>query len=209
MRAHEHYDYLFKVVLIGDSSVGKTNLLSQLTRNEFSKDTKTTIGVEFATKTFNFEENIVKAQIWDTAGQERYRAITTAYYRGTLGAMVVYDITKKRSFNNCFEQWLTQLKLYSPENITIMLVGNKSDLEEEREISQSIAEDKAVKNDLSFFETSALTGDNVNAAFEALVRKVYERNKVILGNKSKIPENLQKSEPVKIVKKKKKKNICC
>ncbi|CDY72309.1 BnaCnng77010D, partial [Brassica napus] len=92
--ADEDYDYLFKLVLIGDSSVGKTNLLSRFTKNEFSIESKATIGVEFATKSVHVDEKIIKAQLWDTAGQERYRAITSAYYRGSVGALLVYDITQ-------------------------------------------------------------------------------------------------------------------
>ena len=97
MPADDDYDYLFKVVLIGDSGVGKSNLLSRFTRNEFSLESKSTIGVEFATRSIEVDGKTIKAQIWDTAGQERYRAITSAYYRGAVGALLVYDITKQVS----------------------------------------------------------------------------------------------------------------
>ncbi|KAK8601630.1 hypothetical protein V6N12_051459 [Hibiscus sabdariffa] len=99
-RVDHEYDYLFKIVLIGDSGVGKSNILSRFTRNEFCLESKSTIGVEFATRTLQVEGKTVKAQIWDTAGQERYRAITSAYYRGAVGALIVYDITKRQSFDN-------------------------------------------------------------------------------------------------------------
>ena len=105
----EKYDYLFKVVVIGDSGVGKSNLLSRFTRNEFNLESKSTIGVEFATRSVSIEGKTIKAQIWDTAGQERYRAITSAYYRGAVGALVVYDITKDISFQNV-DKWLQELK---------------------------------------------------------------------------------------------------
>ena len=105
----DKYDYLFKVVVIGDSGVGKSNLLSRFTRNEFNLESKSTIGVEFATRTVSMEGKTIKAQIWDTAGQERYRAITSAYYRGAVGALVVYDITKDVSFTNV-SKWLAELK---------------------------------------------------------------------------------------------------
>ena len=104
----EKYDYLFKVVVIGDSGVGKSNLLSRFTRNQFTLESKSTIGVEFATRSVTLEGKNIKAQIWDTAGQERYRAITSAYYRGAVGALIVYDITKETSFENV-EKWLTEL----------------------------------------------------------------------------------------------------
>merc|ERR1711881_459949 len=116
----DEYDYLFKVVLIGDSGVGKSNLLSRFTRNEFNLESKSTIGVEFATRSVSIEGKTIKAQIWDTAGQERYRAITSAYYRGAVGALVVYDISKLRSFNN-IERWLSELRELSDSDIVVML----------------------------------------------------------------------------------------
>merc|ERR1712070_470664 len=104
----EEHDYLFKVVLIGDSGVGKSNLLTRFTRDEFKQDSKSTIGVEFATKTITVDKKVIKAQIWDTAGQERYRAITSAYYRGAVGALLVYDITKASTFESVKTLWLEE-----------------------------------------------------------------------------------------------------
>ncbi|CAN0259368.1 unnamed protein product, partial [Ectocarpus sp. 13 AM-2016] len=115
------------VVLIGDSGVGKSNLLSRFTRNEFNLESKSTIGVEFATKSIQTEGKTIKAQIWDTAGQERYRAITSAYYRGAVGALLVYDISKHVTFENV-ERWLKELRDHAEANIVVMLIGNKSDL---------------------------------------------------------------------------------
>lgn len=114
------------VVLIGDSGVGKSNLLSRFTRNEFNLDSKSTIGVEFATRSIQIDGKTIKAQIWDTAGQERYRAITSAYYRGAVGALLVYDISKSLSFENV-NRWLKELRDHADSNIVIMLVGNKTD----------------------------------------------------------------------------------
>ena len=105
----DEYDYLFKVVLIGDSGVGKSNLLSRFTRNEFNLESKSTIGVEFATRSIQVDNKTIKAQIWDTAGQERYRAITSAYYRGAVGALLVYDIAKHLTYENV-ERWLKELR---------------------------------------------------------------------------------------------------
>ena len=116
----DKYDYLFKVVVIGDSGVGKSNLLSRFTRNEFNLESKSTIGVEFATRTVSMEGKTIKAQIWDTAGQERYRAITSAYYRGAVGALVVYDITKDVSFTNV-SKWLAELKARRRRSLTCSL----------------------------------------------------------------------------------------
>uniref|UniRef100_A0A452UGL0 Ras-related protein Rab-25 n=1 Tax=Ursus maritimus TaxID=29073 RepID=A0A452UGL0_URSMA len=115
------------VVLIGDSGVGKSNLLSRFTRNEFNLESKSTIGVEFATRSIQVDGKTIKAQIWDTAGQERYRAITSAYYRGAVGALLVYDIAKHLTYENV-ERWLKELRDHADSNIVIMLVGNKSDL---------------------------------------------------------------------------------
>ena len=115
------------MVLIGDSGVGKSNLLSRFTRNEFNLDSKSTIGVEFATRSIQVDAKTIKAQIWDTAGQERYRAITSAYYRGAVGALLVYDISKHQTYENV-TRWLKELRDHADSNIVIMLVGNKSDL---------------------------------------------------------------------------------
>jgi Ras-related protein Rab-11A len=126
-KAHNKLTSLPPVVLIGDSGVGKSNLLSRFTRNEFNLDSKSTIGVEFATRSIQVDTKTIKAQIWDTAGQERYRAITSAYYRGAVGALLVYDISKHQTYENV-NRWLKELRDHADSNIVIMLVGNKSDL---------------------------------------------------------------------------------
>ena len=110
MSASETYDYLFKVVLIGSSNAGKTNLMTRFTKNEFSLDSKTTVGVEFSTRSIQVDGQLVKAQIWDTAGQEKYRAIVSAYYRNAVGALLVYDIANHQSFQKV-EQWLMEIRL--------------------------------------------------------------------------------------------------
>jgi len=169
----DEYDYLFKVVLIGDSGVGKSNLLTRFTRNEFNLESKSTIGVEFATKTLKIEDKIVKAQIWDTAGQERYRAITSAYYRGAVGALLVYDISKHTSFEN-IERWLKELNDHAEPNIIMMLIGNKSDLRHLRAVSTEEATAFAETRNLTFIETSALETTGVNEAFERILTDIYE-----------------------------------
>jgi Ras-related protein Rab-11A len=126
------------VVLIGDSGVGKSNLLGRFTQNEFKPDSKTTIGVEFATRTIQVDSVTIKAQIWDTAGQERYRAITNAYYRGGVGALLVYDISKRQTYENV-GRWLNELRESSSSNIATMLVGNKIDLGQLRAVSSEEA----------------------------------------------------------------------
>mmetsp|Transcript_12816 Transcript_12816/g.39406 ORF Transcript_12816/g.39406 Transcript_12816/m.39406 type:complete len:217 (-) Transcript_12816:2012-2662(-) len=171
-RSDDEYDYLFKVVLIGDSGVGKSNLLSRFTRNEFNLESKSTIGVEFATRSIQTEGRTIKAQIWDTAGQERYRAITGAYYRGAVGALLVYDISKKITFEN-IERWLRELRDNADPNIVIMLVGNKCDLKHLRTVSTDEGSSFAEKNNLSFIETSALDATNVEDAFSQILTEIY------------------------------------
>ena len=122
-------------MLVGDSGVGKTNLLLRFAKNEFNLESKSTIGVEFATKTITTENgHVIRAQIWDTAGQDRYRAIASSYYKGAVGALLVYDITKLASFQNV-EKWITELKQHGAETMTLMLVGNKLDLAKSREVA--------------------------------------------------------------------------
>eukprot|EP00437_Effrenium_voratum_P017875 CAMPEP_0181457930 /NCGR_PEP_ID=MMETSP1110-20121109/32041_1 /TAXON_ID=174948 /ORGANISM="Symbiodinium sp., Strain CCMP421" /LENGTH=234 /DNA_ID=CAMNT_0023582389 /DNA_START=54 /DNA_END=756 /DNA_ORIENTATION=- len=172
MARDDDYDYLFKVVLIGDSGVGKSNLLSRFTRDEFNLESKSTIGVEFATKSITTNGKVIKAQIWDTAGQERYRAITSAYYRGAVGALLVYDISKRVTFEN-LERWLQELRDHADPNIVIMLVGNKGDLRHLRAVGQDEALAFAEKHGLACIETSALEATNVETAFMRLLSEIY------------------------------------
>ncbi|QPG72989.1 Rab GTPase ypt32 [Brettanomyces nanus] len=167
------YEYLFKIVLIGDSSVGKTNLLSRFTRDEFNPDSRATIGVEFATRTLEINGKRIKAQIWDTAGQERYRAITAAYYRGAVGALVVYDISNSDSYESV-SRWLKEMKEHADANIVIALVGNKSDLEHLRAVPTEEAKNFAAEHNLLFTEASALNADNVEFTFHQLIKSIYE-----------------------------------
>ena len=169
----DEYDYIFKVVLIGDSGVGKSNLLSRFTRNEFNLESKSTIGVEFATRSVQVDGKSIKAQIWDTAGQERYRAITTAYYRGAVGALVVYDVAKHLTFENV-ERWLRELKDHTDQKVVTMLVGNKSDLRHLRAVTTEEAKALAEKFDLSFIETSALDSTNVETAFQNILTEIQQ-----------------------------------
>jgi len=172
MAEGSNYDFLFKVVLIGDSGVGKSNLLSRFTRNEFNLESKSTIGVEFATRSINVDSKTVKAQIWDTAGQERYRAITSAYYRGAVGALLVYDIAKHATYVNV-TRWLKELRDHADTNIVIMLVGNKSDLKHLRAVPTDEAKAFSTENGLSFIETSALDASNVESAFQTILTDIY------------------------------------
>nr|DAD41061.1 TPA_asm: hypothetical protein HUJ06_015384 [Nelumbo nucifera] len=164
--ANQKIDYVFKVVLIGDSAVGKSQILSRFARNEFSLDSKATIGVEFQTRTLVIQHKSVKAQIWDTAGQERYRAVTSAYYRGAVGAMLVYDITKRQTFDH-IPRW------HADKNIVIILIGNKCDLESQRAVPTEDAKEFAEKEGLFFLETSALEATNVETAFLTVLTEIF------------------------------------
>lgn len=160
------------MVLIGDSGVGKSNILGRFTRNEFNLESKSTIGVEFATRTVTVDGKTIKAQIWDTAGQERYRAITSAYYRGAVGALLMYDISKQETYENVM-RWLNELREHADSRIVIMLVGNKCDLKHLRAIPTEEAKSFASENGLLFIETSALDATNVELAFQNILTEIY------------------------------------
>ncbi|PWA87389.1 RAB GTPase [Artemisia annua] len=168
----EDCDYLFKMVLIGDSAVGKTNLLSRFAKDEFYLDSKPTIGVEFAYRNTKVGDKTVKAQIWDTAGQERFRAITSSYYRGALGAMLVYDITRQGTFDN-IKKWLHELREFGDRDMVIVLVGNKTDLVDLREVDVEDGQKLAQLENLCFMETSAKDNLNVEDVFLQMITKIY------------------------------------
>ncbi|XP_010321395.1 ras-related protein RABA5a [Solanum lycopersicum] len=182
-------DYLFKIVLIGDSAVGKSNLLARFARDEFYPNSKSTIGVEFQTQKININGKEVKAQIWDTAGQERFRAVTSAYYRGAVGALLVYDISRRLTFDN-IDRWLNELQTHSDMNVVIILVGNKSDLKDAREVTTAEGKALAEAKGLFFIETSALDSSNVTSAFQTVVREIYN----ILSRKVIQSQELQKKD---------------
>ncbi|KAH0670249.1 hypothetical protein KY290_025670 [Solanum tuberosum] len=182
-------DYLFKIVLIGDSAVGKSNLLARFARDEFYPNSKSTIGVEFQTQKININGKEVKAQIWDTAGQERFRAVTSAYYRGAVGALLVYDISRRLTFDN-INRWLNELQTHSDMNVVIILVGNKSDLKDAREVTTAEGKALAEAKGLFFIETSALDSSNVTSAFQTVVREIYN----ILSRKVIQSQELQKKD---------------
>ncbi|XP_022054872.1 ras-related protein Rab-25-like [Acanthochromis polyacanthus] len=196
MGSDEAYNFVFKVVLIGESGVGKSNLLSRFTKNEFNHDSRTTIGVEFSTRTVQLSGFTIKAQIWDTAGLERYRAITSAYYRGAVGALLVYDITKHLTYESV-ERWLKELYDHADPDIVVMLVGNKTDLESERSVPTEEAKDFAKKKDILFLETSALESTNVEAAFTNVLAEIHKKVRskaVVRGSISAVSLNSHRAE---------------
>lgn len=177
---HEDYDGQFKLIVVGgkikpdiDSGVGKTNLLTRFTRNEFNLQAKPTIGVDFFWKTIEVDKAKVKAQIWDTAGQERYRAFSSTYYAGAHGAVIVYDIANRKSFDN-IENWLQAINNHVDiYKMTVMLVGNKRDLDQLRQIQTTEGQDLARKNNFFFMETSALLDGElkVSKAFTTVLER--------------------------------------
>lgn len=175
----ENYDHLFKVVLVGDATVGKTHLLSRYMKGVLPRNPAATIGVEFGTRTVKLPVGgTVKTQIWDTAGQERYRAITSAHYRKAAGALLVYDLTKLASFEHC-AKWLEELRLGAGPDIVVVLVGNKVDLAENnpacREVDYDAAAEFAKQRGLLFSESSAVTSLNVTHIFENLLQEIYHQ----------------------------------
>jgi small GTP-binding protein len=204
----EEYEMMIKVILIGDSGVGKTNIMSKYLKNQFMENSKATVGVEFGSKLFNHQGHKIKAQIWDTAGQEKYKAITGAYYKGSKGAFIVYDITRKDTFAS-IERWVNDLKATSDPKLTIILIGNKNDLDDKREVSKDQGEEKAKSFGCAFLETSAFSGDNLDKAFELMVKEIYEK----FSNSSSEEEEFEavkKGEDLKVEKATdKKKKACC
>lgn len=170
---YDSYDKLIKIILIGDSCVGKSNILSRFINNDFIYESKSTIGVEFGTRTLTVNNIKIKAQIWDTAGQERYQSIIRAYYRGSHGVLLIYDITNQNSFDN-IKKWYNEINKYAPNDIKIMLIGNKSDLINDRKIA--IEEGSMLSRDIKslFIETSALNNTNIDLAFNKLIEYICE-----------------------------------
>jgi Ras-related protein Rab-11A len=167
----DNYDLIFKTVIVGDSGVGKTNILSRYTRDEFYMESKSTVGVEFGNKKVCIENTFIKAQIWDTAGQERYRSITNSYYKGAKGCLVVFDITRKDTFYSV-DRWITELKSSADAEVSIILLGNKSDLEKSRQVTQEEAMSKAEMYGLAYLETSALKAINIEKAFIMMIEGI-------------------------------------
>ncbi|XP_030627471.1 ras-related protein Rab-3C [Chanos chanos] len=170
----QNFDYMFKLLLIGNSSVGKTSFLFRYADDSFTSAFVSTVGIDFKVKTVYKNDKRIKLQIWDTAGQERYRTITTAYYRGAMGFILMYDITNEESFA-AVQDWSTQIKTYSWDNAQVILVGNKCDMEEERVVSVDNGRLLAEQLGFEFFETSAKDNINVKQTFQRLVDIICDK----------------------------------
>lgn len=167
------YDHLLKILLIGDSGVGKSSFLSRYVDGNFSDSYISTIGVDFKIANKNIKNKKIKMQIWDTAGQERFRSITTAYYRGAQGIFVIYDITNMDTFNNV-KYWLSEIGKNCSENISILLIGNKLDLSHVRKVTYSDAKKIANLYNIEYIETSAKKDDNIENSFCKIVENILE-----------------------------------
>ncbi|KAJ6252541.1 ras and ef-hand domain-containing protein [Anaeramoeba flamelloides] len=191
---------LLKMLLIGNSQVGKSCLLKMFCDNEFSFDVISTVGVDFRNMERDFDGETVKVQIWDTAGQEKFRTITSNYYRNAQGVAVIYDVTNEESFNQV-NVWFEEIKKNAPEYISTVLLGNKVDLEDERVVTKEQGENLAKQNNCPYFEVSAKSGVNVDTAFNKLMDSSYEKLKKFGKPKTTNTVNFKKGKD--------KKKSCC
>ena len=200
----DSYDLLYKIIIVGDTCVGKSNILSRYIKNIFREDSKSTVGVELGNKLLKVKGTNTKLQIWDTAGQERYRSITSSYYKGSHGCFIVYDITNEQSFENV-EKWFEQVQKEGSKDVSIILVGNKCDLENERKIPTEKGEEKAKQLNIPFFETSALSNIKIEDIFTVIAENIFDRtggvksgdddDDIEIINENEKPVNLAAQQP--------------
>ena len=215
MISDEELDFIFKVVFLGDSSVGKSNIISKYKLNEFNRNSKSTVGVEFYSKIITQNNKNIKIQIWDTAGQERFKSITKSYYKGAKGAIIVYDITRRATFENV-QEWFKDTKTMGDNtHLVLMLVGNKCDLVNERQVSTEEGKKEAEMNGMAFMETSALDGSNITEAFELMAKLITEKQ-MSIGNLGLRDESLEnkgdisnKAKTIEVNSKAGEKEKCC
>ena len=166
--------YVVKIIIIGNQSVGKTNIVTRYVKGEFSEDYMITIGMDFLTCNLKSDDKIFKLRLWDTAGSEKFRSITKGYYSNTCCALIVYDITNQNSFDSV-KQWIEDVKNYTDKDTHLVLVGNKIDLKDQRKISKEDGQNLATQNGMDFYESSALTGENINNIFEGICKYVNQK----------------------------------
>ena len=195
----EHIDFKVKIMFKGNSSVGKTSIIKRYSKNIFSTSYISTLGIDFESKNINIDNKIINLQIWDTAGQEKYKVLSKNYYNNSNAFIIVYDITNLESFESVMN-WIDQIKENAPENVKSILLGNKSDLEEKRKISEEEGKNLAKKININFYETSAQNGANIEKAIDNLVKDVINDENFIKENTTKLHRNKLKTE---------KKKKCC
>ena len=210
---------LFKIVVIGDTNTGKTNIITRYTSNQFDEVSRPTIGVEFFQKDIEIDTNTnkseqVRLQIWDTAGQERFRGMASSYYRKAYGVVLVYDITNRTSFSN-LDKWIDEIKAYAEQGVVIILVGNKKDLAESRQVMVTEGSEYARKQRIPFFETSALNNEekNIEEVFRQLAMRIADSDQLRTNKDSSNNETLTRNKNAQEIgnlnKPKKKSNDCC
>ena len=195
--------FLFKYIIIGDSFVGKSKILLRYTNNTYNENFVITIGAEFGAKTINIDGQEIRIQIWDTAGMENFKSITRSYYKNSICALIVYDISNKDSFKNVLN-WIEDCKVFSPKNILLVLIGNKCDLEEKRQVSIEEGKKVAEENDMIFFETSAKDNINIDEVFlkssqkilENIKNNVYEEEEDLITYKQNYNTKLNNNESI-------------
>ena len=194
-----YFDVKYKIMVLGESKVGKTSLIKRYTKDQFGGVYLTTVGMDFQDKIIEIEDKKVRLQVWDTAGQERFRNVTKSYFQSSQGLLVVYDITDKESFDK-IKFWIENIKNNAPENAKLILVGNKCDLANERKVTIEDGENKARNYNIKFFESSAKDGTNVNELFFYLANEIYQ------NDKTKEKDN---KKTMQLDSKKKEKKGCC
>ena len=202
-----NYDYMFRYIIVGDMAVGKSCILLQFTENKFRHQHDLTIGVEFGGKIVNVNDKTIKIQIWDTAGQEAFQAITRTYYKGAIGALLVYDITRRETFEH-IAKWIEEVRANSSKDTYLILIGNKIDLENKRQVGKEEGEEFAKKNGIMFLETSAKTTENVSEAFINSAKAILQNIKITGIDPSFPSQNIKIDEDDDKKKKKQRKCTC-
>ena len=204
----------YKFILLGDAGVGKTNILSRILNDDFSLGTQSTITMEFGKKNVTLNDKSYNLQIWDTAGQEKYRSMTKSYIKGSKAALVVYDITRSDTFK-AVDLWIQDIRDMADNDCIIQIIGNKTDLENQRQVSSEEGKKKADSFNVLFEETSALEATNINEAFDSLLQEVIKldlknvMSSVNDGNPENVDKNLSLKPETQTKKEEKKKKKCC